>query len=228
MSWKLLGAIVLCQGLLAPMAEAGPCGIGTLASYIALGSAGCTVGSLAFTDFAFSTVSSSGGAVAVTAAGITVTPVIVGAKAGLNYASAGFGVTAGQSIQYLLAYAIDDPPIIHGFELEMFTDSPVFPGIAQIDSLQCVGAVFLGTSCPGTTVLNSVFDNGATVSHLDTEFFGPAITVGNRTTITLDATSGGSANFESFNGLAIVPEPGSFWLIAGSFLLLLLSRHGLR
>jgi hypothetical protein len=229
MSWKLFGAIVLSQGILAPIAGAGPCGIGTLASYIALGSGGCSVGTLAFTDFAFSTISSSGGAVAVTSTGITVTPVILGAKAGLNYASAGFSVTAGQSIQYLLAYTIDDPPIIHGFELEMFTDPPVFPGIAQIDSLSCVGAAFLGTSCSGTTRLNSVFDNGASASHLDTEFFGsPAITVGNRTTITLDATSGGSANFESFNELAIVPEPESFWLISSSLLLLLWPRRAPR
>jgi hypothetical protein len=228
MSWTLFGAVVLCQGFLASVACAGPCAIDTLANYIALGSGGCTVGGLAFTDFAFSTVSSSGGAVAVTAAGITVTPVIVGLKEGLNYASTGFSVSAGQAIQYLLTYTIDDPPIIHGFELEMFTDPPVFPGIAQIDSLECVGAAFVGTSCSGTTTPNSVFDNGASSSHLDTEFFSPAITVGDRTTITLDATSGGSANFESFNELAIVPEPSSLWLMAGSLLLLPWRRSALR
>lgn len=232
MTWKLLVAIILWQGILTPVARAGPCTIDTLANYIALGSGGCTVliagNKAAFTDFAFSMVSFSGGAVPVTAAGITVTPVIAGFEGGLNYASSGFSVTAGQSIQYLLTYTIDDPPIIHGFDLEMFTDPPVFPGLAQIDSLECVGAAFVGTSCSGTPKLNSVFDNGTSSSHKDTEFFAAAITVGDRTTIKLDATSGGSANFGSFNGLAIVPEPSSLWLMAGGLLLLFWPRRALR
>jgi hypothetical protein len=210
------------------MAGAALCTADTLANYIALGSGGCNVGALTFMDFAFSTVSSSGGPIAVTAADITVTPVIAGNRAGLNYASAGFSVTAGQSIQYLLAYTIDDPPIIHGFELEMFTNSPVFPGLAQIDSVECVGAAFVGMVCGGTTTLNSVFDNGVSVSHKDVKFFAGTVIVGDRTTITLDATGGGSANFASFNGLAIVPEPGPFWLTAGSVLLLLWTRRTLR
>lgn len=221
MYWKLLIAVSIAEGVLAPVMRGNACTVGSLSSYIALGSPGCTVAGLSFMDFGFSTISSTGSPTPVTAGAITITPTIVNQKVGLTYSSSGFDVSSGHAIQYLLAYTIDDPPIIHGYELDMFTDPPTFPGLVQIDSRECLGSAFSGSSCSGSTALNTVSDNGMSATHQNIEFFSPVVTVGERTTITLDATSGGAASFTRFDELATVPEPSTLPLMAGSVLFLL-------
>jgi hypothetical protein len=88
------------------------------------------------------------------------------------------------------------------------TDPPVFPGIATITSDECLGANFSGSVCADTTASQTVFSNGVS-SLLDAEqFFSPVALIGDRTTITLDATSGGSAEFMSLSeSVVALPEP---------------------
>ncbi|HEX3682819.1 MAG TPA: hypothetical protein VHU83_09770 [Bryobacteraceae bacterium] len=206
-----------------------PCVTGTLAGYIALGSTGCTVGpALIFNNFSFAVLSSSGGAVALTPPAIAVDPQIgPGAEYGLNYASSGFSVSAGQSIQYLLSYTIDPPPIIRGFKLNLFTDPPVFPGFAEISSTECLGAAFSGSSCSGVPLVQDVFSNGVVSSLQSVQAFSPVGILGDRTTITLNAASGGSSSFTSFTESTISPEPRSALLLAAALAALLIGA-GLR
>jgi hypothetical protein len=223
---KLLAGMsfIMCSAAYAStITPVAPCLPGTLANYIALGATGCSVGptTLVFSDFSFGLVSASGGAVPIGAADIAVTPVISAQKFGLNYASSGFKVTAGQFIQYLLSYTIDDPPIIHGFELDMF-DPPTPPGMASITNVGCLGAAFSGSTCPTSTITQMVSDNGITASLTDIKTFGPVTILGDRSTITLDAHLGGTADITSFTELAIIPEPATAWC-AGAGLLLLFS-----
>jgi hypothetical protein len=229
MNTKLLASVgfVICSAAYAnTITPVAACVSGTLASYIALGATGCSVGptTLVFSDFSFGLVSASGGAVAVGAAGITVTPVISPQKFGLNYASSGFNVTAGQFIQYLLSYTIDDPPIIHGFELDMF-DPPTPPGMASITSVGCLGAAFSGSTCPTSTVTQMVSDNGITASLTDIKNFGPVSILGNRSTITLDAHLGGTADITGFTEFAAIPEPATAWFAGAGLLLLFAVRR---
>jgi len=56
--------------------SAAPCATGSLASYIALGSTGCTLGNLTVGSFTYQS-SSSGGAAAITEDQITVTPLLI-------------------------------------------------------------------------------------------------------------------------------------------------------
>lgn len=207
-STKLLPVVglLLCAGLQAGVIippGASPCVPAPLSSYIALGSAGCTVGELDFRDFHFSVLSTSGGAVPVTPDRIDVTPILgANLKRGLNFASSGFSVTASQSAQYSLDYIIDPaPPIIRG-ELAMFTHTPIYPGLAQITTENCLG-------CNGTVIRQRVFHNGTSFKTVDIQDFPP---------VNIDAVShdidlnahGAKADFSSFeHSVYLAPEPAS-------------------
>jgi hypothetical protein len=220
------GLAFVCAALMADTV----CVSGTLASYEALGATGCSVGPINFFNFGFATAAMSGGAVPVDATEITVSPVTAPDSYGLNYASTGFQVSTGQFIQYLLTYTSDpQPPIIHGFAMQMFVDGPVFPGEATVASEECLGFAFSGATCAGSTVSQSVFDNGITSSLTSVQSFPPVDTLGDRTTITLDASSGGSAEFTSFSESVLTPEPAPGPLVgAALFVLAWRSRHGQR
>jgi hypothetical protein len=230
---KLLVSLSFLMGSAAyasTLVPVAPCVPGTLTSYIALASTGCSVGptTLVFRDFSLSLVSASGGALPVGPASIIVSPIISGQKFGLNYASAGFNVTPGQFIQYLLSYTIDDPPIIHGFEMNMF-DPPTPPGMSSITSVECFGAAFIGSICPTSTITQMVSDNGITPSLTDVQLFAPFSIVGDRSTITLDAHLGGTADIISFTQLAIVvPEPATAWFAGAGLVLLFTVRRRAR
>lgn len=70
--------------LFCTVGTAAVCTTGTVASYISLGTTGCTYGDKTFSNFTF-TSSASGGGVAPTAAGIAVTPVTVLGDLGLQF-----------------------------------------------------------------------------------------------------------------------------------------------
>ena len=148
---------------------------------------------------------------------------------GLTYSSSGFSVTSGQSIQYLLTYTIDPPPpIIHGFDMSFDVDGPTAPGMDTITSVECLNSAFTGAVCPTSTVTQTVFDNGITFSRDSyAPFPGYFTTMGDRTTITLDASTGGTANFTSLSETAVTPEPAS-GLLAGLTLVLLVFHRGLK
>lgn len=211
-NWKLGALLVFfcCLGT----ASATPCGAGSIGTYIGLGATGCTVGPYTFHDFGFSVFSSTGGPAVLGTADLTVTPVSGASKYGLNFAGTGgpgFSLSSGQAVDYLLTYTVDPPPpIIWGFEMDMFTNTPVAPGFANITSSECVGAAFVGVTCGTFTVGNQVFHNGGTSFQLTDIQAIPGIDViGTRTHIVLDATAGGSSSFTSFTQLTMVPEPGT-------------------
>lgn len=215
-------------GLLWCMASyAAPCGSATLLTYIGFAATGCSVGPFTFHDFSFSVLSSTGGPATIGAADINVTVVTGPSKYGLNYASSGYNLTAGQSVNYLLTYTVDPPPpIIWGMELDMITNTPVAPGTATVTSVECVGAAFVGSVCGTSTVTNTVFHNGGTSFHLtDVEPIPATTTIGDRTTIVLDATSGGSSSFTSFTEAVLIPEPGTLGLSGLALGLVLLRRR---
>lgn len=200
----------------------------TLTNYIALNAmGGCMVGgTLTFMSFGFSLVNASAGPTLATSDDVNVTPVTSTNEYGLKYASSKFRVTSGQFAQYLLTFTVDPlPPIIHGWSLDMDVDSefgvsslsrvasPTAPGVASVTSLECIGLAFVGSVCNTSTVTNMVSHNGVTPMLMDVKQFGPTNIVGDRTTITLDATGGGTANFTSLSEFAQTPEPANGMLV---------------
>lgn len=221
---KLLVTFLL--GSVAALADV--CPTASLADFEALGTGGCTVTGLPFSGFTFITLKVTGGATAVDPANITVTPVDPDAAAGLDFSSGGFDVDSGQSAEYQMSYSVDDPPIIHEFDLDL-VDPVTPPGFVTITTVECLGAAFVATTCPtGITVTNTVSDNGIFSVPSSNVSFAPVRTMGVLTTITLDATAGGSASFSGFGETAIIaPEPWSI-LLTGSILLFLLLKHRVR
>jgi hypothetical protein len=85
------------------------CGLGTLADYIALGALGCTLNGDVFANFSYSS-GAGGGAAAIIADQITVTPfVVVPAAARLNF-SAPWSVDQEQTQESVIRYTIVPPP----------------------------------------------------------------------------------------------------------------------
>ena len=191
-----------------------PCVAGTLASYIALGSPGCSIDILRFNEFDFDVVTSAGGAVPISEADIIVTPSFATPSAMLTFSSSGFAVSGTESVSYLIAYTVDPHPEIFDFFLDMSTFTPVAPGTVDITADLCVGAAFSGSSCSTTVETLHVFHHGATSDLSDGVAFTPVNTVGVRNTIDL-AANGASADFSSLsNRTGIVPEPGTMTLVA--------------
>jgi hypothetical protein len=82
-----------------------PCASGTLASYIALGSSGCSIGSVTFVHFSYS-ARETGGAVKITPSQIKVTPSFaIPATAALTF-SAPWRVTSSQAQDSIIKYLV--------------------------------------------------------------------------------------------------------------------------
>jgi len=90
----------------------GPCVQGTLASYIALGTTGCTFEGSVFANFAYP-LPPAGTVPSVTPAQILVTPIpgpiIAGFFQGLNF-SATWTAGAGELLHAVIAYTVTPPP----------------------------------------------------------------------------------------------------------------------
>jgi|HubBroStandDraft_1064217.scaffolds.fasta_scaffold00297_17 hypothetical protein len=88
--------------------SAAPCAPGTLASYIAMGSAGCVLGNLTVSGFAYQ-AKASGGAAEITADQIAVTPLLPPTGTfGLQFA-APWSVESGQSQGSNITYRVLSP-----------------------------------------------------------------------------------------------------------------------
>ena len=204
--------------------QAGPCVTGTLLSYEALGATGCTVGELTANNFVFTLLGISGGAVAVTDTQIIVSPTF-GGRLGLNFASTGFNVNGAGSVQYLIAYTWDPHDDIQSMDDIM--DPPAATlGFANITTLGCVGAAFIGPNCSTSIAAVMVFDNNGVTQFTKSTNITPSQILGIRNTIDLEAL-GGSASFDSVGQEAQTPEP-STWVLCGAALAMLAARLRLR
>jgi hypothetical protein len=208
---------------------AGACTVGTLASYEALPSGptgGCTIGNGIFVyNFTFNVVSTSGGAVDLSASNINVAPTSVGVHASLGFAASGFSVTSGQAVTYLIGYTYD--PFDDIVSMDDLEDPPLATGTgsSSITSVGCLNQAFVSNTCGTSTVSVNVFDNASTSQLSNLVSFSPVQILGIQDTIALQGGTG-SAIFDGFTNESSVPEPAT-WLTCVTCLALLALRRKL-
>jgi len=253
----ILSVLPLSAGSIIPGAAPPPdCAAGSLASYIGLGSRGCSVDQFRYSDFDFGVLYSSTNNPATLIASestITISPP-ASILESIQIRSDLFSVAAGDRVVYLFHYLIDPPPpILPGYDMEMFTETPVAPGLAKAQAFLCPGGVgqpqFGGSPALVTSllcasfqeqvfispyVLNVFHNGGLTGNQLSdgTIFANPTNQVDVWIQLDLDARNGGSSQIKGIGNnvpyLADepVPEPGSLVLLgAGLSALSLLRRR---
>jgi hypothetical protein len=205
-------------------ASAAPvCVTGTLASYIALDkTGGCTIGDFTFIRFKAPATSVSGNPPVADSSQILVTPMLTTGGVGFGFSAEAsetnlFSIpnpTQSDSVTYHINYTLD-PPGEGGQSLQM---DPPF-GDVTVTQRYCLFDVFADGCEVGIQQQQSV-----TTAYPNSEiaFPIPASFIDVQTDITLNASPGDPAGFDSVTSitLASVPEPSNVLLSGMGFCLL--------
>ena len=229
---KILFTLILAvQTLLGAEALAAPCNMSTLATYLDLGSAGCTIGNFRFSDFGL--LQQPTGSVPFSA--VSVTPVAVGTTAvGLDF---GVNATAnaGMLFEDLISYRITGiGASLNGASLFFAGSSTTGDGAAVtvVENL-CIGGLFLGAdgvsgcSTPRDLIVVNAF--GSADPPISLAFLSAAL-LAVVTDIAIDggnngvASLGSASNRFQIGAVNGVPEPAAFLLVIAGLLALSGSR----
>lgn len=208
------GLFFLAAGMLvsiSPCATAGTCTSGSLASYISLGSGGCTIGTNTLYDF--QTVNGTAGATEISAQDVTISP------AGGNY-NPGFTASVSQ-----LASANNELETIFTYRIAGSTyvgDSIMLSGSSQtgdggVTDVQdfCGGGTFGADGLTGCTGLPGSLLTLDGTQNQDSTGLEPAGLLSVTDDFTLDGGLAGSATGGKFTDrFSAVPEPLTYWLTA--------------
>lgn len=218
---KILFALVLALSpLFAGQASAAPCVSGTFASYAALGSSGCTVGTLTFTDF--SLLMRPNGATPFPT--LTVMPTIDGTQAGFTFVTTQ-AAAPGQLFDDLIAYRVVGSGSTINSATLGFVDSSSL-GDASVTAVQnlCIGGLFGGmdgvSGCTGNALAQIIVDIGDVADPATTLMFASAMALAVVTDLGVDGgTDGagflaGATNLFNSAAIAVVPEPSSVLLLS--------------
>ncbi len=191
-------------------------------------------------DFSFSATNVdpntglSTGAPVATPAQITVTPApLLGQP--FRFESPLFDIGPFQYVKYVFGFTIDPaPPIIPGFEGELFTDTPVFPGNATLNFHLCRGSKWFPNSfCPGgpnDIYSFNLFHSGNPSGNVLTggvTFDTPTNVVGVIAELVLDTRQGGTSQITGIGagGASPIPEPSTLlFFAAGAVALIVRSK----
>ncbi|MDE3179830.1 MAG: PEP-CTERM sorting domain-containing protein [Acidobacteriota bacterium] len=188
-----------------------PCTSETLDNYVSLGSTGCTLGSLLFSNFTFGSSAMGTGVLVPTSSQISVAPQTSANNAGFVF-DAALSPGAGQSQDVTIDYVVR---VLSGGP--MITDSAlsaVVSGSASAGMTECVGGTLPGCSGGTATGLTANSTNLA----VSNTFTGTS-TVGVATDITANANNTISDETVSFStGDAVTPEPASLLLLGTGLL----------
>lgn len=227
---RILGLVLfstLCWA--SPVVPPPACVTDSLKAYIALGANGCSEfpipAPLRFADFQFAQKGP------LDSSQIKVIPSNSGFSGGLSFLG-GFAASTAESAAYLIAFTLDPPPIIHGFESDLFTLTPKSGGRAIVITELCVGAAFsaplLNNSCKGTLETLKVFYDSSTpvptVQLVDRVKFDYTAVLGVRNTVLLEGGLG-TSDIAGFGNTSFIPEPSTLSLLAAGIALLLFRRR---
>jgi hypothetical protein len=205
-------------------AAATPCLPDSLAGYIGLGAAGCTVGSSTFGDFASLPVPNA--ATPIDPATVTVSPVGAGSGVGFDFLLNSIA-GAGQFFDILIGYDVSGPAVQSA---SVLLGSPAASGDGVVTAVTdlCAGGFFASGpgSCTGTSLPGLIAFVTATDAELSSQRMGPfTMPLGVVTDIGVDGGLTGSAALISAGnrfGLATpVPEPSSLAVAVLGFVLVM-------
>ena len=209
---KLVLAAV-CVVALPTLSAAGPCSLGSLSDYIALGSGGCSVGGMTFADF--SADPSLSGGDQILAGAVTVTPTATGPRSQLA-----FGLSAAvpppSILGILIGYSVTGP-MIGIADLQLTGASATGNGAVTVVEDLCLGAPFdPGPSCPTTvaSLIAAQLDGAGQPS--DTQLLLPVQSFFDVfVDITIDDGLNGTAALDGavVTQFTSVPEPASMLLV---------------
>ena len=211
----LVGVLVATSS----MGWAGTCSSGTLADYIALGTAGCTIGDKTFSDFGYS----KAGTFPIPAADIGVTPCpsancthsgIPAGEEGFLF-SASWQVVAGQTLDSTIGYTVTSTSLIVDAFLSAAGLGPTNPSASGFVSIaetlsNTTNALGVGTPNTGLGSTDSLTFPGVKSLDVIKDIALTGATSGARVSVVANA----------FSQMPKVPEPASM-LLFGSGLLAL-------
>jgi hypothetical protein len=203
--------VVMCWSL-PSAALAAPCVQGSLASYIALGNTGCSVGSALFFDFV--DLPLQAGAVVIDDTDTLVNPVNDASGPGLRF-DVNSDAGPGTFLQGVVGYTVSGV----GFTSNQLslTGSAVTPGgaVTAIERKCLEGTFALGaTGCTGIDAALVAFDLGLDQSLFESLTFAPATLLGVVLDVAVDAGPDATASLGSVTTqFTVVPEPATLTLL---------------
>jgi hypothetical protein len=195
---------------------AAPCGTGSLASYIALGSGGCAIG--ANTLFDFRALSGIAGATPISSGAVMLAPLGGNFDPGLS-ATVNTTANAGTLLEALFTYKITGS--IYVSDSIGLTNSSV-SGDGTVTGIQdfCAGGTFGPSGVAGCTGIPRSLLTLAGVQNQDSASFGLVTLLSVTDDFTLDGGSAGSASGGTLtNRFTAVPEPATFFVTGMSLIL---------
>lgn len=190
---------------------AAPCGTGSLASYVALGSSGCTIGANTFFDFR--TLNASAGATPISAGAVTLNPLGGTFDPGLS-ATVNVTANAGNVFETLFTFKISGS--LYTGDSIALTNSSLSPDGA-VTGIQnfCAGGVFGASGVTGCTGVAGNLLTLVGLQNQDSTSFRPVTLLSVTDDFTLDGGLAGSASGGTMtNRFTAVPEPAAFFVTA--------------
>lgn len=228
----LLIGMLLASALTASADPLSPCTSGTLSSFIALGSTGCTIGGNQFANF--TTLDVSTGATAISPDDITVNFLNGPSGPGLVF-QLNLNAGPGDVLEVLISYQVTGIPLI-GNSLSIAGAAATGDGAVTAVEDKCLDGTFgngvLGcTGTPDTLIVFSIeFDSLLS----DQLTFQAVPTIGIVTDIVIDGGPSGTASLGSVTNqfstapTQAVPEPASLLLFGSGVCALNLLRRSRR
>jgi hypothetical protein len=217
---KLLGLAVLLVALplavMADTASPGPCQPGALSTYIG---SSCTIGDKVFSNFSYNDLV-SGGAPAVDASAVYVTPLTESLNPGLQFQGNWLATAAGQSNDIVIGYTVQVLP--GGGAIEDASLS--IPGSSALGGGTVIVGETLWLDCTGpcaTSTELSVWNypGSANDQLYDHTTFDPVMVVTAQKDISLYASNAGQINYAAVSIVTQnysevpVPEPATLTLL---------------
>jgi hypothetical protein len=207
----MISAIAAAAGF----SSAAPCGNGSLASYIALGSGGCTIGSN--TLFGFQTVSGTAGATPIATSALAIAPFAGSTSFGFT---AALTQTAGANARFetIFTYRVSGNSYT-GSSLSLAGSSETRDGAVTDIQNYCAGGTFGPDGVTGCAALTGALVTLDGIQQTDSASFGAVGSLSITDDFTLDGGLGGSASGSNFTdqftagSISAVPEPFGFSLM---------------